>query len=110
MPSYYSAPVAALTFDRGAFGAWDRHGRLVLEPEAFGIRAEFTPGTGKPDLQYDPFARRVKVTGTLGSKDELSAQCAGPLPRPDEAAASILGRPFSTEFRIALPSQKRPIM
>jgi len=92
LPNKFSAPVCALTFDRGSFAAWSKKGRPVLLPEPFGVRTEYTPSLGKPVLQYDPFARKVTITGTLPKADgELDSLA---LPRPDEAAASIFGHGF----------------
>lgn len=92
LPNKFSAPVCALTFDRGSFSAWSKKGKAVLLPEPFGVRTDYTPGQGAPRVDYDPFARRVEVTGTLPKTDRELDTLA--LPRPDEAAASIFGSRF----------------
>jgi len=92
LPNKFSAPVTALTFDRGSFAAWTRKGKAVLLPEPFGVRTDFVPGPGTPAVEYDPFAKLVKVTGTLPKTDQVLDTLA--LPRSDEAAASIFGCRF----------------
>ncbi len=92
LPNKFSAPVCALTFDRGSFAAWSKKGKAVLLPAAFGVKTDYFPAQGSPRVEYDPFARRVQVYGTLPKADRELDTLA--LPRPDEDAASIFGSRF----------------
>lgn len=92
LPNKYAAPVTAFTIDRGAFELWSKRGRPALEPCAFGVKIIDQPGPGRWRSEYDPFARTVDVSGKMPDKDTLLDTLA--LPRPDEAAASLLGRRF----------------
>jgi D-alanyl-D-alanine carboxypeptidase/D-alanyl-D-alanine-endopeptidase (penicillin-binding protein 4) len=94
LPNKFAAPVCAFTFDRGSFTAWSRHGKTVLLPEPFGVRTIYVAGNGKPEVRYDPFARKVTISGALPAEDtELDTLA---LPRPDEAAASLIGSGFES--------------
>ena len=94
LPNKYAAPVCAFTFDRGSFAAWCRNGKAILLPEPFGVKTTYTRGSGKPEVHYDPFARKVTVTGSLPASDKELDTLA--LPRPDEAAASLIGCGFTS--------------
>lgn len=94
LPNKYAAPVCAFTFDRGSFTAWCRKGKAILLPEPFGVKTTYTRASGKPEVHYDPFARKVTVTGTLPASDKELDTLA--LPRPDEAAASLIGCGFTS--------------
>ncbi len=93
LPNRYSAPVCAFTFDQGAFKLWSKDSKPVLLPQAFGVRVDFSPSKGEPQIKYDTFARHIRVTGTLPTTfRELDTLA---LPKPDEAAASIFGKSFA---------------
>ena len=85
----YGASVYALSVDDGAFELWAKGGRPVLLPEAYGVRIERRKGA-KLDWTYDPFARRLIVTGPIPEKDGRLDTLA--TPRADVAAATLLGR------------------
>jgi D-alanyl-D-alanine carboxypeptidase/D-alanyl-D-alanine-endopeptidase (penicillin-binding protein 4) len=90
LPNRYSAPVTALTLDRGGLELWSIKGKAVLRPGSFGIRVDFKPSVGPPNDVFDVFRKRITVTGTLPKEDtRLDTLC---LPEPDLAAASYLGR------------------
>ena len=85
----YGASVYALSVDDAAFELWGERGRAFLKPEAYGVRIERRKGE-RLAWKYDPFARRLTVTGPIPEKlariDTLAT------PRADLAAASLLGR------------------
>lgn len=99
LPNRFSAPVCAFTFDQGAFSVWSKNGKPVLAPEPFGVKIEYTPSSGNPSIEYDPFSRIVQISGALPKKDQELDTLA--LPRPDEAAASIFGSRFVPTTEIA---------
>jgi D-alanyl-D-alanine carboxypeptidase/D-alanyl-D-alanine-endopeptidase (penicillin-binding protein 4) len=99
LPNRYAAPVTAFTVDRGGFELWAEKGRLRLEPEPYGTRIRHQRSTAVPTIQYDPFRREVTVAGVL-PKDRKRLDTLS-VPRPDEAAASYLGRRF-------VPTEKVP--
>lgn len=85
----YAASVYALSVDRGAFELWAERGKPSLRPEPYGVKIERRRGD-KLAWSYDPFARRVVVTGPLPEKATRIDTLA--VPRADLAAASLLGR------------------
>ena len=85
----YGASVYALSVDDAGFELWSVGGKPVLKPEAYGVRIE-RRGGGKLGWSYDPFARRLIVSGPLPAKDARLDTFA--TPRADFAAASLLGR------------------
>jgi D-alanyl-D-alanine carboxypeptidase/D-alanyl-D-alanine-endopeptidase (penicillin-binding protein 4) len=99
LPNRYSAPVAAFTFDQGAFALWSKRGKASLVPEAFGVKVKISPAPGDPVVIYDPIKRKLEISGTLPKADKELETLA--LPRPDEAAASIFGDRF-------LPTSETP--
>ncbi len=92
LPNKYAAPVCSFTFDRGAFAICSRHRRPVLVPESFGVKVHFHPTSDSLETRYNPITRRATVTGEMPKEDKVLDTLA--LPKPDEAAASILGRGF----------------
>lgn len=93
LPNKYAAPICAFTVDRGSFELWTDEGKLKLLPDSYGTRIKWLPSQQALTFNYDPFRREVTVVGQLPADkrrlDTLS------LPRPDEAAASLIGRSFS---------------
>jgi D-alanyl-D-alanine carboxypeptidase/D-alanyl-D-alanine-endopeptidase (penicillin-binding protein 4) len=91
LPNKYAAPITAFTVDRGSFELWNVKGKPVLRPESYGIKIERTlvPGT-TPQISYDPFTRKVRVAGELPLVPEARLDTLA-LPKPDEAAAYLLG-------------------
>ena len=85
----YGASVYALSVDDAGFELWAKGGRPVLLPEPYGVRIERRKGE-KLDWSYDPFARRLIVTGPIPKEDGRLDTLA--TPRADYAAASLLGR------------------
>jgi len=85
----YAASVYALSVDRGAFELWGEGGKPQLRPAAYGVKVERKKGE-KLAWSYDPFARKLTVTGPVPDKaariDTLAT------PRADFVAASLLGR------------------
>ena len=91
----YGASVYALSVDDAAFELWGERGRAFLKPEAYGVRIERRKGE-RLAWKYDPFARRLVVTGPLPERPTRIDTLA--TPRADFAAASLLGRdPRSTD-------------
>ncbi len=90
LPNKYAAPVTAFTVDRSSFELWSVHGHAVLKPFPYGVKIVNHPGEGPWSSKYDPFSRKVDVFGKLPAKDTRLDTLA--LPRPDEAAASLLGK------------------
>lgn len=98
LPNKYAAPITAFTVDRGSFELWNVGGNAVFRPDAYGVKIEREVGeVGSPlRVTYDPFSRRVQVVGPLPKVPEARLDTLA-LPRPDEAAARVLGiRMFST--------------
>lgn len=96
LPNKYAAPITAFTVDRGSFELWNIKGRPALLPESYGVRIDRANGLTKDSPVtsiYDPFARKVKITGNLPKVEERLDTLA--LPKPDEAAARILGASLS---------------
>ncbi len=89
LPNRYAAPITAFTVNRGGFELWSKNGRPQLVPESYGVRVLYTPGPEKPEVVYDPFTRLVSVRGKMPEKDSRLDTLA--VPRPDAAAASLLG-------------------
>jgi D-alanyl-D-alanine carboxypeptidase/D-alanyl-D-alanine-endopeptidase (penicillin-binding protein 4) len=87
LPNRYAAQVSALSFDQGAFALWSVGGQPVLLPDAFGVQVDWTDKTGPVRVQYDPFARRVRVTGEMPKARTRLDTLA--LPTPDLDAASL---------------------
>ncbi len=95
LPNRYAAPVTAFTVDQGSFTLWNENGIPKLLPESYGVRIDhLLPQEPKFTSKYDPFQRRVQVIGTLPQETKAVDTLA--LARPDEAAASLLGRYFLT--------------
>jgi D-alanyl-D-alanine carboxypeptidase/D-alanyl-D-alanine-endopeptidase (penicillin-binding protein 4) len=92
LPNKYAAPVCAFTFDRGSFALWSKRRRPALVPEAFGVKMHFHPSNESLETHYNPITRRATVSGRMPREDRVLDTLA--LPKPDEAAASILGRGF----------------
>jgi len=92
LPNRYAAPVTAFTVDRGGFELWNQAGKPVLLPDSYGVKIQVRQAVAKPTVQYDPFSRRVTVTGTLPKERARLDTLA--LPRSDEAAAKVLGNWF----------------
>lgn len=90
LPFSYAAPVTAFTVDRGRVELWAVDGRARFEPDSFGLRLTVRTMPGTPVVRYDPFRRDVNVSGTLPKTRTRLERLS--LPRPDEAAASLLGR------------------
>ena len=101
----YGASVYAFSVDDAAFELWAKGGRPVLLPEAYGVRIERRKGE-KLVWSYDPFARRLIVTGPIPDEDGRLDTLA--TPRADVAAASLLGKdPKPTD---EVPSRKPDIL
>jgi serine-type D-Ala-D-Ala carboxypeptidase/endopeptidase (penicillin-binding protein 4) len=94
LPNRYASQVTAFTVDRGSFELWSRGGRPVLEPFAYDVQILHSGGSGNPRVVYDPFERRVTVTGQMPQTDARLDTLA--LPRPDLRAAMLLGSSFVT--------------
>lgn len=89
LPNKYAAPVTAFTVDRGSFELWNEDGRLKFRPESYGVKIE-SQRSPVPFLRYNPFTRKVTFAGKYAKETKRLDTLA--LPRPDENAASILGR------------------
>lgn len=85
----FAATVDALSVDRGAFELWAERGKPSLRPKAYGVRIERRTAE-KLAWRYDPFQRKVVVSGPLPEKATRLDTLA--VPRADLAAASLLGR------------------
>lgn len=100
----YAASIYALSVDRGAFELWGDHGKPQLRPAAYGVKIERRKGP-KLDWIYDPFARKLIVTGPIPEKaariDTLATS------RADFVAASLLGR--SPRLATEVPSRAADI-
>jgi D-alanyl-D-alanine carboxypeptidase/D-alanyl-D-alanine-endopeptidase (penicillin-binding protein 4) len=92
LPNKYAAPVSAFTVDRGSFELWAENGRPKLLPTSYSTKIRWQMGPQTPEIRYDPFRREVTIVGSL-PKDRQRLDTLS-LPRPDEAAASILGSYF----------------
>jgi D-alanyl-D-alanine carboxypeptidase/D-alanyl-D-alanine-endopeptidase (penicillin-binding protein 4) len=100
LPNKYAAPITAFTVDRGSFELWNVAGKPVFRPDAYGTKIERENGTvgAAPRISYDPFSRRVQIVGELPKVPEVRLDTLA-LPKPDEAAARVLGiRMFPTEL------------
>lgn len=84
----YGASIYALSVDDAGFELWAKGGKPELRPEPYGVRIERRKGD-RLDWSYDPFARRLVVTGPLPQKETRIDTLA--TPRADFAAASLLG-------------------
>jgi D-alanyl-D-alanine carboxypeptidase/D-alanyl-D-alanine-endopeptidase (penicillin-binding protein 4) len=91
LPNKYAAAVTAFTVDRGSFELWNANGRPEFRPQSYGVRVERAAGDAI-GIAYDPFARKVRVTGALPKAEARLDTLA--LPKPNEAAASLLGQRF----------------
>lgn len=99
LPNKYAAPITAFTVDRGSFELWNVAGKPVFRPDGYGTKIEREIGAlgAAPRITYDPFARKVQIVGELPKVAEARLDTLA-LPRPDEAAARVLGiRMFPTE-------------
>ncbi len=85
----YGASVYALSVDDAGFELWSKDGRPELRPEPYGVKIERRKGE-KLAWLYDPFARKLVVTGPLPPVETRIDTLA--TPRADFAAASLLGR------------------
>ena len=85
----YGASVYALSVDDAGFELWAKDGRPELRPDAYGVQVETRKGD-RLAWSYDPFARRLVVTGPLPSGEKRLDTLA--TPRADLSAASLLGR------------------
>ncbi len=85
----YGASVYALSVDDAGFELWTKAGRPELRPEPYGVEIERRKGE-KPSWSYDPFTRRLVVSGPLPDGEKRLDTLA--TPRADFAAASLLGR------------------
>jgi D-alanyl-D-alanine carboxypeptidase/D-alanyl-D-alanine-endopeptidase (penicillin-binding protein 4) len=89
LPNKYAAPVCAFTVDRGSFEIWAQKGRPQFRPESYGTRVVFAPLPKGTTSRYDPFTRTFYATPEAFKKDARVDTLS--LPRPDAAAASLLG-------------------
>lgn len=92
LPHRYGAAITAFSCDRAAFEVWSANGRLVPLPKELGLTVTHHPSLAPPRVEYDPFARRLTVTGSLPKERtrlETLAQ-----PEPDRVAAQVFGRPL----------------
>ena len=104
----YGASVYALSVDDAGFELWTKGGRPELRPEPYGVKIETRKGE-KLAWSYDPFARRLVVTGPLPEGEKRLDTLA--TPRADFAAASLLGRnprPLDVRRRRARPTSSFP--
>lgn len=85
----YGASIYALSVDDAGFELWVKDGRPELRPEPYGVKIETRKGD-RLAWNYDPFARRLVVTGPLPKEEKRLDTLA--TPRADFAAASLLGR------------------
>lgn len=93
LPNKYAAAVTAFTVDRGSFELWNMDGRPMFRPTDYGVKIERLPGAAFR-IQYDPFERTVRITGDLPKAETRLDTLA--IPRPDEAAAKLVGIRFLT--------------
>ncbi|MGV3617004.1 MAG: D-alanyl-D-alanine carboxypeptidase/D-alanyl-D-alanine-endopeptidase [Fimbriimonas sp.] len=92
LPNKYAAPITAFTVDRGSFELWNVNGKPTFRPDPYGTKVERAPGVlgNPPQISYDPFTRRVRIVGALPIVPEARLDTLA-LPKPDEAAARLLG-------------------
>lgn len=107
LPNRYAAQVSALSFDQGAFALWSVEGKPVLLPDAFGVKVDWAAKTGPVRVQYDPFARRVRVTGAMPKARTRLDTLA--LPTPDLDAASLFGRKVTMGISIPAAPPSRVV-
>lgn len=93
LPNKYAAPVTSFTVDRGSFELWADNGRAFLLPANYGVKV--VPMGGQSSrIDYDPAKGVVRVYGKIPTDRTRMDTLA--IPRPDLAAASVLGGDFST--------------
>lgn len=88
MPNRYAAPVSAFTVDQGAFELWSQNGKAILKPTSYGVKV-VTLGGKESRIDYDPFARIVRVYGPIPKENARMDTLA--IGKPDAAAASLFG-------------------
>lgn len=91
MPNRYAARVCSFTVDRGGFELWAQAGRCVFRPANFGCRVQRV-GSGDLQVKFDPISGVATVFGKVPESETRLDTLA--IPRPDAAAAMILGKTF----------------
>lgn len=103
LPNRYAAPITAFSVDRAAFEVWAEGGRLLPLSKELGIRLTTAAASGPPRVEYDLFAGRLTVSGTLPrAKTRLETLAQRD---PDLVAARLFGSPV---VRGAAPPSEPP--
>ncbi|HRI42678.1 MAG TPA: D-alanyl-D-alanine carboxypeptidase/D-alanyl-D-alanine-endopeptidase [Fimbriimonadaceae bacterium] len=101
LPNRYAAPITAFSADRAAFEVWAEGGRLLQLPKELGLRVTTVAAPGSSRVEYDLFAARLTVSGTLPrAKTRLETLAQRD---PDLVAARLFGSPVVRGA--ALPSE-----